>query len=312
MRAILSSFLLLGTACAPLPTKVTPTAITLVPYLTMTPSLTPSQPQGLMVVQPASLPSPTPFPYTVKSGDTLGQIADQYHVSLDRLLAANPGVEPNALSIGKVLRIPGGAAAIAGDATATPVALAVQQIACHRIVDGGAWCFVLVRNDAQDLIENVSAQVSLIDPGGDVVATRTALLPLDILPPKQSLPLSVFFPPPVLDDVKPQVQILTAMLLLPDDPRYLPAQIQNTSVQVAVSGLSAQVSGQAALTAGAPTANVLKVAAVVYDAAGDVVGLRRWESSSPLQPGTSVPVSFVVASVAGRISRVEFAVEARP
>lgn len=306
------STLLLSAACAPLQQGATPIAITLVPYLTTTPSATASQPKGLVEAQSAVVPSATPFQYNVKAGDTLSQIAEQFHVSLDALLAANPDVNPNALTIGSSLKIPSSAGSAAGNATATPVAFAVQQIACHRIADGGAWCFVLVHNDLSDPIENITAQVSLINPGGDSVSSQTATLVLDILPPHRSLPLATFFKPPVPENALPQVQILTAMQLLPSDTRYLPAQIQNTAVKPSASGLSAEVSGEVTLGPASKRAEAVRVAAVSYDQAGNMVGFRQWDGAGGLDPGAKLPFSFILASVAGRIDRVEFAVEARP
>ena len=102
------------------------------------------------------------------------------------------------------------------------------------------WCFVLVHNDFSDFLENVSAQVTLVDANNTTLASQTALLPLNILPPNTSLPLAVFFPPEIPFDAKPQVQVLTAIRLLPNDERYLPATVNNTLVQVNADGRSAQ------------------------------------------------------------------------
>jgi LasA protease len=57
---------------------------------------------------PHSLPSLRTEPelYSVKSGDTLGQIANRYGVSLDQLLKDNELVNPNVLEVGQVLTIP--------------------------------------------------------------------------------------------------------------------------------------------------------------------------------------------------------------
>lgn len=45
--------------------------------------------------------------YEVQSGDTLASIAQQFGLSLDALQAANPGVDPASLPIGRLLVIPG-------------------------------------------------------------------------------------------------------------------------------------------------------------------------------------------------------------
>jgi len=171
---------------------------------------------------------------------------------------------------------------------------------------------VLVHNDFSDFMENVSAQVTLVDANNTMIASQTALLPLDILPPDTSLPLTVFFPPEIPLDAKPQVQVLTAIRLLPDDDRYLPATINNTLVQVNADGRSARVGGVVLLSGDTQKVSQVWVAGTAYDESGDVVGVRRWESNAGLDAGGSLPFAFMVSSLGGEIARVEFAVEARP
>jgi LysM repeat protein len=312
MRKLFLIIVLILAGCAPQDPTRTPVLKDIQPYLTVTSSATPYQLSGLVATVETPLASPTPFLYKVKPGDTLGQIADTFNVQLDELMAANPNIDPNGMSVGTTLKIPSNPKNLTGEATPTPVPFPVQQIACHPTVDRGLWCFVLVRNDSTDLMENITAQVTLLDSKDQSIASQTALLPLDILPPNGSLPLSVFFAPDVPSDVKPQVQILAAIRLLPGDQRYLPATIQNSLVQVDWSGYSAQVNGQINLPANSKQASVVWVAAVAYDGAGEVVGLRRWESSTGIKPGGNLPFSFLISSIAGKIERVDFAVEARP
>jgi len=173
------------------------------------------------------------------------------------------------------------------------------------------WCFVLVHNDFSDFMENVSAQVTLVDANGIFIASQVALLPLNILPPNMSLPLTVYFPPEVPVDAKPQVQILTAIRLLPNDPRYLPATINNTLVQINADGHFATIIGDVNLPAESIAATQVWVAAVAYDEDDRVVGVRRWEGGG-IQPGGSLSFEMTVASLGGRMKRVEFAVECRP
>jgi hypothetical protein len=135
---------------------------------------------------------------------------------------------------------------------------------------------------------------------------------LNILPPNSSLPLAIFFPPEVPNDAKPQVQILTAIRLLTGDERYLPASINNTLVQVDADGRSARLTGQVLLPANTKNASQVWVAATAYNEAGRVVGVRRWEWNDGLAAGGSVPFDFMLSSIGGKISRVDFVVEARP
>ncbi|WP_442857365.1 L,D-transpeptidase family protein [Bacillus sp. FJAT-42315] len=45
--------------------------------------------------------------HTVKSGETLKSISEDYRISLSKLIEANPGIQPNFLYIGQKIVIPG-------------------------------------------------------------------------------------------------------------------------------------------------------------------------------------------------------------
>ena len=309
----LPTFLLfLLTACAPQQAESTSLPVDLIPFATSTPNpLRPSGPEGLVTPE-APLSSPTPFTYTVQTGDTMSSIALKFGVSMADLQAANPEISANAMSVGQVLNIPSNPDNPSGEPTPTPAPFTIQQIECYPTADKGMWCFVLVHNDFSEFMENVSAQVTLVDANNAILASQTALLPLNILPPDTSLPLTVFFSPEIPFDAKPQVQVLTAIRLLPNDERYLPAIINNTLVQVNADGRSARVSGRVLLPSQSQAASQVWVTGTAYDDTGGVVGFRRWESSAGLSPGGSLPFEFMVSSIGGKIARVEFAVEARP
>lgn len=46
------------------------------------------------------------MPYTIKKGDTLYLIAKTFGVSVDSILATNPGINPQNLYIGQVICVP--------------------------------------------------------------------------------------------------------------------------------------------------------------------------------------------------------------
>ena len=48
------------------------------------------------------------FAYTIRAGDTFYQLARRYGVTLDELLRANPGVDPDRLYVGQIVCIPQG------------------------------------------------------------------------------------------------------------------------------------------------------------------------------------------------------------
>lgn len=64
---------------------------------------------GQQLCVPAPAPSPQPCPgrlYTIQAGDTFYKIARQFGYTLDALLAANPGVNPDSLRVGQSLCLP--------------------------------------------------------------------------------------------------------------------------------------------------------------------------------------------------------------
>ena len=195
VRGILVSFALTLNACAPSPANRPPPPVDLIPFATSTKS--PLRTPEALIAADTPLPSPTPFTYTVQSGDTMSGIAEKFGVALEDLVAANPEVSPNAMSVGQALKIPSSPDNPTGEPTPTPAPLTLEQVECYRTADKGVWCFVLVHNDFPELMENVRAQVTLVDSNEAVIASQTALLPLNILPPDAALPLAVFFPPEI-------------------------------------------------------------------------------------------------------------------
>ncbi len=305
MRNLSLLFIFLITACAPAPTQNIFNK-SLDPYLTATPSLTPSP--NVIVIVETPVPTSTPFVYTIQSGDTFSELAEQFKISQDELRAANPDVSPNSMPVGETLLIPDSSAPLAAASTLTLVPAPVTQTVCHPTADNGLWCFALIQNNTPDILENISAQITLLDENNNVLASQTAFMPLDIIPPNVSLPVYVFFPnTPKTANI--QVQILSA--IQSDASRYLRADLNNVITQIDWNGLTAQVSGQVSLPVESTAATQIWIAAVAYDKDGRVVGMRRWEGGA-IQPGGSIPFSFLVSSLGSAIDAVEFVVQARP
>jgi LysM repeat protein len=306
-RCLACLFVLLTLAACGQAAGATPVLGTPVPYQTVPPTLTPTV---IPALTEAFLPTPTTFTYTVVQGDTLTSIAQHTGVTLEALLAANPGVSATTLSVGTRLVIPTGNP-VPGEPTPTPATLPVQQVHCWPERTGGLWCFALVQNDYAEMLENLSAQFALLDSSGQQLTSQVVYGLLDILPPGASMPLAAHFIAPVQADAAVRVQVLTAIRLLPGDTRYLPVALEDTLVSMDASGQTANVAGTVVL-AGTGTANTVWVLASAYDAAGNVIGVRRWESATALTAGAPVPFDFSVSSVGPGIARVEFLAEARP
>jgi LysM repeat protein len=70
-------------------------------------------PNALQIGQQICIPKQSIYPpcpsgnyYTIRQGDTLYAIAHRFGVSVDALMAANPGISPTSLMIGQVICIP--------------------------------------------------------------------------------------------------------------------------------------------------------------------------------------------------------------
>jgi LysM repeat protein len=133
-----------------------------VPYHTASPSASSNVLPAMVEVIP---PTPTPIIHIVMEGETLVGIADHYGISLEALQAANPSVQPSALTVGAQIMVPTGGS-ISGEATPTPAALPILQARCWLETSGGAWCFALLKNEYAETLENISAQFTLRDAGG--------------------------------------------------------------------------------------------------------------------------------------------------
>ena len=63
---------------------------------------------GQIICIPGTQPTncPNGFFYTIRAGDTLYLLAQRFGVSVDAIIRANPGIDPNNLQIGQVICIP--------------------------------------------------------------------------------------------------------------------------------------------------------------------------------------------------------------
>jgi LysM repeat protein len=275
------------------------------PYLTRTPETT-STPNVIIKVD-TPIPSATPLIYVIQKGDTFSELAERFKISQDELKAANPDVSPNSMTVGATLLIPGKSNAQADASTPTPVPVPVTQTICHPSADSGLWCFALIQNNTSGVLENVSAQMTLLNENNNVLASQTAFTLLDVIPANLSMPVYVFFPN-MPSNASLQVQILSAIQL--NSSRYLPATLHNTIAQINWNGLTAQLNGDVILPAESTAATKVWVAAVAYDKNGRVVGVKRWEGGA-IQPGGSLKFNFAVSSLGSAIDAVDFFVEAR-
>ncbi len=182
---------------------VTPTAtisplppVTLQSYEPSTPS--PESALTQQVATPLPTPTPTPFIYTVVKDDTLLGIAARFGLSLDDLLAANPGVDPRFLTIGLTLTIPLAPEGNIPQPQVLQIPLVLSPPRCFPLPDASQWCIVQVSNPNDFPVSTVSLLWTLSE--GE---SLSSVLPLDILLSGVSLPAGMILPPQAtLSDVK--------------------------------------------------------------------------------------------------------------
>ncbi len=297
------------TGCSQVTVQATPTIAPtgmLTPYLTLTPSpqLPTATIQVTIPVTPA--PTPTPFLYTVKNDDTMLGIAIQFGIKLEDLQAANPTVDPHFMGKGFQLVIPITSEIPAVVPTPTAVPVRMGEPHCYPAGDGGAWCVVATKNDQPASLENLSAWIGLYNDNNENIASQVAYAPLNILRSGSTIPLMVYFAPPLPAEFRPQVELLSALTVAADDPRYIDSQVQLDQVEITADGSGAAVRGQVLLPENAPALSQLWLLAVAYDAEGNIVGERKWKSAGETE------FDFTVYSLSGAIDHVEVLSEARP
>ncbi|HET7009270.1 MAG TPA: LysM domain-containing protein [Anaerolineales bacterium] len=287
--------------------------ITLRPW--KTPTSTPSPAVRLPTQQATLPPAPTPTPLThiVERGETLLIIAAQYGVTLDALLALNPGLNPMLLSVGQPLLIPGpeGEPITSLLPTATPIPLTFSPVMCFPTATGGLMCLTAIRNPGDVTLEGLTANIELIDDEGEILASRLAYAPLNLLPPGASMPLGVYFEPPAPAAASAQASGVTAFPANEVEGRYLEVSIRRGTDARGRNGSSWIVSGEVVV---APTevgrALRVQVLAMGLDAEGELVGFTIWESAETPGPGDSIPFTLQVVSLGRPIERVELSAEA--
>jgi len=251
------------------------------------------------------LPTPTPFKHTIQTNDTLSGIAFQYGVLLDRLIAANPTVNPNFLVPGDELIIPNSEGAIISYPTPTPVNLAVDFQSCLGSLDGGLWCFPTIQNNQSGTVENVSVSLKLISSNSDEIYTQSAVPALNYLSPGERIPAAAYFPPPIPSDYQIRATLQTSLITENPPP---PVSLPDPEIDMASDLLSAQIQGVISLPDSLEGIQSVWVAAVGYSGES-VVGYRKWISSQILTPGAELPFQFALYSLGPELTKIEVQAE---
>jgi LysM repeat protein len=286
---------------------------TLIPFqsATPTPILATETPQPPTA---APLPSPTPTyrVYEVKKGDDLGGIAYAYGVSLTDLLAVNPDVEPYAMSIGTVLNIPPEQENNSDDLQPTPVGVQLGKPVCYPSDLTGTWCFSEAHNPLEHAVENVTGLLRVKKTGAEHQEAYELFPGLNTIAAYGDLPLMVYIAENLGPQFNTNVELVSALPLSDDTDRYLGIRVLDVQTKT-VSRAAVNVSGTVKLAEDAPkTAGKIWLLGVAYDANNQIIGVRRYEIQSPLQPGSEMDYSFDVYLLEGSVNHVLVLAEAMP
>ncbi len=300
-----------GLTRTPGPPPPAPTRIPLVAFASATPTpgdgATPTR-----QISPTPPPSatPTPFRYQIVEGDTLIGIAFRFGIETQALLAANPGIDPQFLTIGDSLVIPlePSQAEAGGVPTPAPGAILSNTPDCYPSTDGGLWCLLAVENQGNEPLENLVAIISIYDSAQVLLDSRPALAALNLLPPGERLPLLAWFPPPAAGFDLATAALQSALPVPADDARYLPGGLV---FETELDGGRALVRGSFTLQGDQPASRIW-ISVAAFDIQGSLIGVRRLELEGEFLPGAAQPFEVEVFSLGGEIGSVEVLSEARP
>jgi hypothetical protein len=184
------------------------------------------------------------------------------------------------------------------------VPLIVGDPVCYLSAAAELWCFLAVSNPLDTAVENLTAVIQLLSSDGDVLETLDATPPLNLLAAGEAMPLVAYSPDPPEGWTTARGQLQSSYVLDPQSDYYLIAALEETNIDISPDRLAARVVGRVEIQGG--EAGTLWVLALAYDDAGNVIGVRRWESQG------QTDFDFRVYSLGPSIAEVGLLVEARP
>ncbi len=290
-----------------------PPTATLEPYSTASPAAT--LPARTATVEPIATigPTATPLIHRVEQNDTLLAIAARYGISLDDLLAANPGLNPRLLRIGHELLIPGpGGEPIEELAAQTePAPLELSATSCFSDATGYTTCLLTARNPASDPVEGIVLTVTLVDAQGRSLASAAAASPAGVLPGGGTLPFSARFDPESSRDAAQAAAEVASAYLAPESR----ARLVDVEVQETLHGPSGdrrrwELAGTVVLAQGSEDMEArVTLVASGFDSEGFLVGYATWKLEA-LGAGETSPFRMTVFSLGSPFAFVDLQAQA--
>ena len=289
-----------------------PATATLQPYRSTAAPSTAGSSDATLALLPTAGPSPTPRAYTVRANDTFLGIALAYGLTREELLAANPGLNPDFLSIGQQLLIPapGGQGTATPIPTPTPLPLQTSDPRCYPSASGGLWCLVSVTNTTGSPVEGLSGLLTLVGLEGEPMMTVAVYPPLNLLPENEVMVLAAYLAPPVPEFSRAVAALTMAVPVQGAESRYASLDWSIPRTQPSADQLSWEVAVSVKVPADSATLWRLAIGLFALDDQGQVIGFAKWEPADAMRPGEQVQSSLTVFSLGPRIDRVEVLAEA--
>lgn len=288
-----------------------PATATLQPFPSRTPSpLQPVPPDQATSLQ-SSDPTATPFVHVVREGDTLLSIAIRYGVGLEELVLVNPGIDPQFLSVGASLRIPGpeGQAVDVLLPTPTPVAISPTAVHCFHALTGEFRCIASIENNLSFSIEAISGIIGLYDDQRALITQKSVDSLLRFLPPERRMPLAATFNQKPADFAYAQVELLSAIQVNPTVSRSVPLEAELIDWQLVSKGgaiVTVEINLPTDLDEQAYNIRLLGIAS---DGERKVAGYRLIEEVIDPTSTEAVEIEFYILSLGPPIRDIEVIAE---
>ena len=293
---------IIGCQAEPTPTPTrTPTATpTATPQIGLNFATVAPPTAAIVQVTPSPLPTntptptPTPIVYTINEGDTVWSIAYTNGTVPDALLALNPNVRPELLSVGQTLILPPPATPIFGEAsgTAVPIVLRVRSVNVYGTPAGGVWVMGEVENEGAFAAENMIVTIELAAPDGSGLGSADAFVAAPLLPAGERAPFGLFLPN-IDDDVRVASTTISGDSALMLGNRSLDLATFDAELD-AQNVVSARIQNIGTVTT---TASII---ATVYDSAGAVTGFSQIVLPEPLRPTATEAFTMTLVPIGSR------------
>jgi LysM repeat protein len=274
--------------------------------LAQKPSSTPAPYTPLPTATPTM--TPTPIIYIVKPGDTVLGIAAQFGVGAAAIQEVNGITDPRRLQVGQELVIPRPDEEPSQPPTSTPTPLpfTIAGLSFQETPTGGLWCLGEVYNTTPAAIEQVRVAVSLFNEAGEVVASNSAFIALDVVTPTARSPFAILFPtaPPF---TRYEAVALSGVAMAPKTRYYLDLEAVDIKVSEQMGGLllTGLVHNK-----GTTDADRVKVVTAGYDAEGHIVAMRETSLTPSILPaGKTAPFAVELTTSATPI--ISYTVQAQ-